>query len=292
MSSRSLSPHVGLGLCLIGLLGGCVKKSAYEALQADSRATSAELQQALKDEQARGQSLDESLRGEQAKGATQAEEIARLTQELEATRARELSQQQELTTMVRDSSQLKASIQEMQAALTALNEQRKQTEARIAEYKKLLGSFQKLIDAGKLKVKVVAGRMIVELPSDILFGSGSVDLSEAGKASVAEIGAILGTMRDRQFQIEGHTDDQPIRTTRFPNNWALAAGRAIAVAEILTKSGLSPIQVSAASFGEFRPVTSNQKPEGRALNRRIEIVLVPDLSKVPGFEELQRAARP
>ena len=98
-------------------------------------------------------------------------------------------------------------------------------------------------------------------------------------------------MADRQFQVEGHTDDQPIKTTRFPNNWWLASGRAIAVAEILIKAGLQTTAVSAASFGEFRPITSNSTPQGRAQNRRIEIVLVPDLSKVPGFEELDRAAR-
>jgi len=283
--------RIVLGLGLVGALGGCVKKSDYEALQADSKAKQEKLEGERRAEQTRVQSLEEALKNEQQKSATQAEEIARLTEELEASRAKVLEQQNQLTAMVRDSSQLKASIQDMQSALAALNEQRKQTEARIAEYKKLLGSFQKLIDAGKLKVKVVAGRMIVELPSDVLFGSGSIELSQGGKASIAEIGAILGTMRDRQFQIEGHTDDQPIKTARFPNNWALAAGRAIAVAEILVKSGLSPTNVSAASFGEYRPVTSNAKPEGRSLNRRIEIVLVPDLSKVPGFEDLQKAAK-
>ena len=262
-----------------------------EALQAKLVAREGKLEGDLAAEKARGQSLEAALADEQAKSKAQAAEVARLTQDLETARANELEQQKQLTTMVRDASKLKTSIQDMQAALTALSEQRKQTEARIAEYKKLLGSFQKLIDAGKLKVKVVAGRMIVELPSDVLFSSGSVDLSEGGKASIAEIGAILGTMPDRQFQIEGHTDDQPIKTTRFPNNWALAAGRAIAVTEILVKSGLSPTNVSAASFGEYRPVASNADAGGRSHNRRIEIVLVPDLSKVPGFEELQKASK-
>lgn len=283
--------RIVLGLCLIGALGGCVKKSTYEALVAQTKANEKRLNDDKKAANERAQSLEDALSSDQKKVASQAEEIARLTDELERARAKILDQQNQLTAMVRDSSSLKTSIQDMQAALTALNEQRKQTEARIAEYKKLLASFQRLIDAGKLKVKVVAGRMIVELPSDVLFSSGSVELSEGGRASIAEIGAILGTMKDRQFQIEGHTDDQPIKTTRFPNNWALAAGRAISVAEILVKSGLSPTNVSAASFGEYRPVTSNAKPEGRSLNRRIEIVLVPDLSKVPGFEDLQRASK-
>lgn len=283
--------RIALGLCLVGALGGCVKKSTYESLVAQTKANEKRMNDEARAAKEHAQLLEGALTGDQKKVASQAVEIARLTEELERAQANILDQQNQLTAMVRDSSSLKASIQDMQSALAALNEQRKQTEARIAEYKKLLASFQRLIDAGKLKVKVVAGRMIVELPSDVLFGSGSVELSDGGRGSITEIGAILGTMKDRQFQIEGHTDDQPIKTTRFPNNWALAAGRATAVAEILVKSGLSPTNVSAASFGEYRPVTSNAKPEGRSLNRRIEIVLVPDLSKVPGFEDLQRASK-
>jgi chemotaxis protein MotB len=271
--------------------GACIKKSEHDAFVAQAAAKQQQLEASASSERERASMLADELKREQAKSASLAEEVARLTSELETARQKQLEQQKQITEMIHDSSKLKGSIQEMQQALAALNEQRRQTEARIAEYKKLLGSFQALIDAGKLKVKVVNGRMIVELPSDILFASGSTELSEAGRASIAEIGTILATMQDRQFQIDGHTDDQPIRTTRFPNNWALASGRAIAVSEILIKAGLPPTHLSAASFGEHRPVASNATAPGRAQNRRIEIVLVPDLSKVPGFEELERAAK-
>ena len=281
-----------LPLVLLLLSSACVKKSEYEALQAKSAAREQALNSELTTERQHAASLDEALKSEQAKASAQAEEIARLNSELEAAKKTQLEQQRQITEMVHDSSKLKSSIHEMEAALAALNEQKRQTEARIAEYRKLLASFQALIDAGKLKVKVVNGRMIVELPSDVLFASGSIELSETGKTSIAEIGAILATMKDRQFEVDGHTDDQPIKTARFPSNWWLASGRAIAVSEILIKSALSPTAVNAASFGEFRPIASNATPGGRAQNRRIEIVLVPDLSKVPGFEDLQRAAKP
>jgi chemotaxis protein MotB len=273
-----------LALACVLTSSACVKKSDYEALQAKDAALQKSLEDSLASEREHAASLDQALKSEQARSNSQAEEIARLQSELDAA-------QKKISEMVGDSSKLKASIQEMLTALAALNEQKRQTDARIAEYRKLLSSFQALIDAGKLKVKVVNGRMIVELPSDVLFASGSIDLSEAGKASISEIGTILAPMSDRQFQVEGHTDDQPIKTARFPNNWWLASGRAIAVAEILIKAALQPTPVSAASFGEFQPITSNATPQGRAQNRRIEIVLVPDLSKVPGFEDLDRAAK-
>jgi chemotaxis protein MotB len=280
---------------VLGLSGGgavgCVKKSDYEALEARSKADHDALSAELATEKERGVSLAAALAEEQARSKALGEEIETLKGELATAQERFLAQQQQLTEMVKNSTNLKASIKEMQDALNVLYEQKRQTEARIAEFKKLLNSFKSLIDAGKLRVKVVRGRMVVELPSDILFGSGSVDLSEAGKGAITEVGTIFVTMKDREFQIEGHTDDQPIRTARFPSNWELAAGRAIAVSQILIKAGLSPERISAASFGEFRPVAPNDKPESRAQNRRIEIVLVPDLSQVPGFEELEKAAK-
>jgi chemotaxis protein MotB len=283
-----------MSMCALALsvcASACVKKADYEALSAEAQSDRDAAAAALKAEQDRARSVEQALVEEQGKSKAQADEIARLQQQLDAAHQKQLEQQDQLTQMVKDSSSLKASIQDMQSALAALEAQRRATEARIAEYKKLLGSFKKLIDAGKLKVKVVGGRMVIELPSDILFASGSIDLSKDGTASLTEVGRIFAQMRDRQFQVEGHTDDQPIRTSRFPSNWELAAGRAIAVTSVLVKSGVSPNNVSAASFGEFRPVASNAKPETRAQNRRIEIVLVPDLSKVPGFEELERASR-
>lgn len=285
--SRKLVPF----LCVLLAATGCVKISDYEALEARAKGDRETLEQRLAAEQEKGVSLEKALAAEQAKLKERDDEITRLKQELADAQARYVEQQNQLTEMVKSSANLKASIQEMQDALEVLREQKKATEARVAEFKKLLNSFKALIDAGKLKVKVVRGRMVVELPSDVLFASGSIDLSEGGKTAVADVGSIFVTMKDREFQVEGHTDDQPIKTARFPSNWELAAGRAIAVAQILIKSGLPPTRVSAASFAEYRPVASNSKSETRAGNRRIEIVLVPDLSKVPGFEELEHAAK-
>lgn len=273
------------------LLGGCVKRTDYDALKVQSAHDIGSLEAQLTEQKKQTLTVEQALAAEQEKLKQANAEIERLNGELAAAQAKIAEQETQMAEMLKNSSSLKNSIEEMQAALAVLREQKKQSEERVAEFRKLLESFKSLIDAGKLKVKVVRGRMVVELPSDVLFASGSIDLSEAGKTSVAEIGAILVTMKGREFQIEGHTDDQPIKTSRFPSNWELAAGRAIAVSEILIKSGLPPTRVSAASFGEFRPVANNKKPETRAQNRRIEIVLVPDLSKVPGFEELEQVGK-
>jgi chemotaxis protein MotB len=284
-----LRPVVCSVLVSLCLLTGCVKRTDYDALKVQSAHDLGALEAQLAEQKKQTQTVEQALAEEQEKLKQANAEIERLNGELAAAKAQIEEQQNQLAEMLKNSSSLKSSIEEMQAALAVLREQKRQSEERVAEFRKLLESFKSLIDAGKLKVKVVRGRMVVELPSDVLFASGSIDLSTGGKTSVAEIGAIFVTMKGREFQVEGHTDDQPIKTDRFPSNWELAAGRAIAVAQILIKSGLPPTRVSAASFGEFRPVANNKKPESRAQNRRIEIVLVPDLSKVPGFEELEAA---
>jgi chemotaxis protein MotB len=97
-------------------------------------------------------------------------------------------------------------------------------------------------------------------------------------------------MPDRRFQIEGHTDNVPVRTLKYPSNWQLAAERAISVLEVMVQSGVTPDRVSAASFAETRPLKPNDTVEGRSSNRRIEIVIVPDLSSLPGFDELNKLA--
>lgn len=163
-----------------------------------------------------------------------------------------------------------------------------EADARIAEYNKLQERFAKLIDAGKLRIKMVDGRMVVELPSDILFPSARADLSKDGRSAIQEITEVLISVPGRRYQVEGHTDDWPIQTARFRNNWELSAGRAISVVRMMVDGGLDPERVSAAGYGDTRPVGDNETREGRALNRRIEIVIVPDLRSLPGYSELEK----
>jgi chemotaxis protein MotB len=126
---------------------------------------------------------------------------------------------------------------------------------------------------------------------DILFASGKADLTAEGRASLLEVGAGLATIVDRHFQVEGHTDNVPIRTSRFPSNWELGAARALVVLRALVDGGVPAGQLSAATYGELHPTASNDTEAGRKANRRIEIVVVPDLSTLPGYDELNRLSK-
>ena len=216
--------------------------------------------------------------------------LASCAADLAASQKKASDLENERAMLLKDQSQLNASIEDMKRALAESDARTIATEARLEEYRMLLGKFKKLIDAGKLKVKIVDGRMVVELATDVLFDSGSAKLSDAGKAAIVEVSQVLATIGERSFQVEGHTDNVPIATAQYPSNWELAAGRALTVMKTMIESGMPAARISAASYGDQRPVKANDTDEGKAANRRIEIVLVPDLSGLPGFDELIKAS--
>lgn len=268
-------------------LPACVPQSAFDALRAENDDTSERLSarnqdlHALEKKHAALQEKVEALEKALADDKEKVEDgnlrIARLMAEQAAAN--------------RDKGKLQASIEEMTIAIVDLEKRRAAAEARVQEFKQLLLKFKTLIDAGKLKVKIVDGRMVVVLATDILFGSGSATLSGSGKAAVGEVAQVLASIEKRSFQVEGHTDSVPIATAQYPSNWELAAARAITVLKAMVDAGLPAGRVSAASFGNARPAGSNDTSEGKAQNRRIEITIVPDLSGLPGFDELQKAEK-
>jgi chemotaxis protein MotB len=186
---------------------------------------------------------------------------------------------------------LKASVDRMSEALGLLAARQITTDARIAEYRDMLSRFRDLIDAGTLDVRIDEGRMVLSLPMDVLFDSGSTHLSSKGKETIQQVGTTLASITGKQFQVEGHTDDVPIHNERFSSNWELASGRALVVVHTMLTAGVLATQLSAASYSEFKPRGPNRDEKGRALNRRIEIVVMPDLSALPGHDELERVSR-
>ncbi|HCF58567.1 MAG TPA: endoflagellar motor protein [Myxococcales bacterium] len=268
-------------------------QSTYDALQKDFDNTRATLQQRESENADLKAALDNeksSLDKEKATSRELGNQIKNLQAELErAIKTRE-ALEAEKSAMLSDTSRLQASIEEMKSALADLARRKAEADARIAEFKSLLGRFKSLIDAGKLRVKMADGRMVVELASDVLFASGSANLSKDGRASIAEVAQLLAEIPDRKFQIEGHTDNVPISTAQYPSNWELASARAVTVLKTMVDAGMPIERISAASYGDSKPALPNDTSEGRAANRRIEIVVVPDLSSLPGFEELNRVS--
>ena len=176
----------------------------------------------------------------------------------------------------------------MELALAAAAEREAAAQERLEQFRAMLSQLKSMIDAGKLKVKITRNQMVVELPEAVLFGSGSAKLKKDGAQILAQVAPVLVSLKDRNFQVGGFTDNVPIRTKRFPSNWALSAGRAVNVTELLIEYGMPPSRISAAAYGETHPVASNDTKEGRAQNRRIEIALLPNLDELPDLSTLEQ----
>ena len=154
------------------------------------------------------------------------------------------------------------------------------SDARAALFRQLALKFQKMIDAGQLKVVLRNGRMVLQLPDDVLFDSGQTVIKPTGRQALAQVATILRTISDRHFQVAGDTDNVPINTQLFPSNWELSTRRAVEVVNFLVDQGMKPDLLSAAGYGEFDPVATNDAPEGRKRNRRIEISLQPNIDEL------------
>jgi len=96
------------------------------------------------------------------------------------------------------------------------------------------------------------------------------------------VASVLASFEDRSFQIEGHTDNVPISTSAFPSNWELSSARALSVVRLLIQGGVASERLSGAGYGEYQPVAPNDDPQSRRRNRRIEIVMLPNLDVIAG----------
>lgn len=174
----------------------------------------------------------------------------------------------------------------LERALEELRAREKQSQARLAVFTEMLNKFRSMIDSGKLRVRVVRGRMVVELAENILFDSGRADLKKEGQEALTQVAGVLASIENRDFQVAGHTDNIPIKSARFPSNWELSTARAVVVTKWLTEKGLDATRVSAAGYADTQPVAANTEADGRQQNRRIEIVLMPNLDELPDLSSL------
>jgi chemotaxis protein MotB len=276
MSRSPKMPQIA-AILMLPLLAGCVKKSTHESVLSDLSRVQSEARTEL-----------------ERRSATEAElrqRIARLEGEVEQLAARSSLAESRLEDAQHEVRRLDVILSERGAEARQLQERLQRlaaVEQEVRErneiYSEVIGRFRALIDGGRLSVAVSRGRMVINLPQDILFASGSATVGPDGRPTLAEVGRVLAEFEDRSFQVEGHTDDVPISTARFPSNWELSTARALSVVQLLVESGVRPHNISGAGFGEYQPVAENDSPEGRRLNRRIEIVMLPNLDVIAGVQ--------
>ncbi len=142
--------------------------------------------------------------------------------------------------------------------------------------------MRRALESKDVTISELKGKLTVNILDQILFDSGEAELKPEGQRILEKIAGVLMLHTNRQVQVIGHTDDVPIRR-KFASNWELSAARALAAVRFLQdRAGVDPRRLGALGHGEFHPIAPNTTVEGRARNRRIEVVVLPEELAVPG----------
>lgn len=287
-------------IALLSILAatGCVSTGTYDQAMADAAArmraskASAAAELAKKDNELT--SMRDSLRQVDAKSAQIAEELhmavdtyATCSTSLDESTAQQQQLRAELVRQGKNVDELllakgalASSLAQAKARLEELRKAQVAAEARAALFRDLALRLKHMVDAGELEIALRSGRMVLVLPTDVLFDSGKSKVSARGKEALSQLASALTGLKDRRFQVSGHTDNDPIRYSGFDSNWDLSTARAVQVVKVMTESGMNPQLLSAAGYGEFDPVLGNDTAEHKAKNRRIEVALQPNIDEL------------
>ncbi|MFA6357573.1 MAG: OmpA family protein [Candidatus Omnitrophota bacterium] len=140
------------------------------------------------------------------------------------------------------------------------------------------------INDKQIKLQMMEKGLVITVVGDLLFDSGKTKIKSEAYPLLDKVSAVLkDNMAQFNIGIEGHTDNIPIKVSGWKSNWELSTSRALSVLHYLANDqGISPERLSAIGYGEYRPVASNETKSGRKQNRRVEIVILPNVTKIKG----------
>ena len=209
--------------------------------------------------------------------------LGKVNRNYQAMLSSNLSEQEKLEGLLQEKmeelSRRERTINDLQGLI---DEQNSRVQSLLNNVKEALMGF----NSDELSVMEKNGKIYVAMSDKLLFESGSAKVDKRGEEALNKLGEVLSKQTDIDVNIEGHTDNKPIKTAQFKDNWDLSVIRATSVVRILTeKYGVSPLQVYPSGRGEFIPIQDNATVEGRSKNRRTEIIISPKLDKL--FELLK-----
>jgi chemotaxis protein MotB len=247
--------------CAAALLAaGCVTSGKYDRVVAE--------RDALRTDKAQ---LEERVRLLEASTKSLDAERASLIDQMEDLRQEQETLQANLVRLRKKEAELSESLTAREAELASRGEE---LQSLRSTYQGLVSDLEAELAAGQIEIRQLREGLQLNMSQEVLFASGSAEVSRGGQVVLAKVAE---RVRGAPYQVvvQGHTDDVPIATERFPSNWELAGARASRVVRILAKDGVPGERLSAVSFGEYSPRASNDTEAGRARNRRIEITLKP-----------------
>jgi chemotaxis protein MotB len=172
-------------------------------------------------------------------------------------------------------------IEELSSQLDELNQAKKILEDRLSQE----------IQDKQVKLKMMEKGLVITFVADILFDSGKAEIKSEAYSILDKVARVLNeNVADLNVGIEGHTDNEPIRVSGWKSNWELSTGRALSVLHYLSqKKGVGPQRLSVLGYSQYQPVADNATKEGRKLNRRVEVVIFPKVTKVKEIKEAEAA---
>lgn len=189
-----------------------------------------------------------------------------------------MTEQEKLSVM------LKQKMDELQEREATINELQTMINAQNERVKALLNSVKEALlgfTSDELSVTQKNGKVYVAMSDKLLFQSGSAKVDPRGKEALGKLADVLKRQNDIDVNIEGHTDNVPIKTAQYKDNWDLSVVRATSVVRILIEDyDVSPLQIIPSGRSEYLPVSGNDSADGRSLNRRTEIIMAPKLDKL------------
>jgi len=222
--------------------------------------------------------------------------VSDLTRDLEAMGFNVAELSQKLEAEGTEKQRLASSLEDLRRALEEYKARAAQLEKIKQRFEVLRAKLQKLTNLG-LKVQIRHNRMVISLPGDVLFASGQDKLRDEGLQVLSQVADVIRKdeqLRKRYFQVAGHTDNMPLKGGRFKDNWGLSAMRAREVLVFLVApaddkgggGGLDSKYLHAAGYGDIDPIASNADKPGRGQNRRVELVLMPDVEEMLDLKSL------
>ena len=173
--------------------------------------------------------------------------------------------------------QIAAQRQRLQQMQSFIDQQQKA----VQDLKKRISDALVGFNSSELDVTMKDGKVYISMQESLLFPSGSAKVNPRGKEALAKVASVLTSNNDINIDIEGHTDNKPIHTTQYPDNWALSTARATSIAHVLIDEySVSPTRLIASGRAFYQPVATNETEDGRAHNRRTEIILEPKLDEL------------
>jgi chemotaxis protein MotB len=203
-----------------------------------------------------------------------AQEISALQQERAALERQKTTLEQDRAALEREQARLRAENEALESQKQQLLNASKRSQS---QYDALVANLNQEVQKGQLQVRRYKDMLTVDVAEQLFFDSGRATLKETGKAVLQKVAEAMQAYEDKAIRVVGHTDNVPITgglQKVFPSNWELSAARATTVVRFLQDAGIAPERLIATGRAEYAPVASNDDPEGRQKNRRIEITLI------------------